>query len=200
MVVDVSIMDIYVSSKNVDGYFHCIIVGLGLSPVYQWISFSKQLRTLDTCPELRDQAMEVLCALATQLGRSYECFIPIVYRITTKHKIHHPRYDILVAKVVRVSPPKKLSCYLVWKFWVIWCIIWNIFVSLGNFILFCWNRDRIVMIERKTLSKQENCSLQGLTVSDDEMTIITAHQRARRPRSRDHQLEADSTTIKKVRN
>ncbi|XP_027228160.1 serine/threonine-protein kinase mTOR isoform X1 [Penaeus vannamei] len=96
------------------------------------------LRTLDTCPELRDQAMEVLCALATQLGRSYECFIPIVYRITTKHKIHHPRYDILVAKVVR-----------------------------------------------------------GLTVSDDEMTIITAHQRARRPRSRDHQLEADSTTIKK---
>lgn len=35
MVVDVSIMDIYVSSKNVDGYFHCIIVGLGLSPVYQ---------------------------------------------------------------------------------------------------------------------------------------------------------------------
>lgn len=54
----------------------------------------------------------------------------------------------------------------------------------------------------KTLSKEENCiifSLQGLTVSDDEMTIITAHQRARRPRSRDHQLEADSTTIKKVR-
>ncbi|XP_071544223.1 serine/threonine-protein kinase mTOR [Panulirus ornatus] len=96
------------------------------------------LRTLDTSPDLRQQAMDVLCAVATQLGRSYECFIPIVHRITTRHKISHPRYDILVAKVVK-----------------------------------------------------------GLTVSDDEMTIITAHQRTRRPRSRDHQLEADSTTIKK---
>lgn len=41
--------------------------------------------------------------------------------------------------------------------------------------------------------------LQGLTVSEAEMTIITAHQRAKRPHTRDHQLEADSVTIKKVR-
>lgn len=61
-----------------------------------------QMRTLDTCPELRQQGMDVLCALATQLGRSYECFIPIVHRITIRHKITHPRYDILVAKVVKV--------------------------------------------------------------------------------------------------
>lgn len=60
------------------------------------------MRTLDTCPELRQQGMDVLCALATQLGRSYECFIPIVHRITIRHKITHPRYDILVAKVVKV--------------------------------------------------------------------------------------------------
>ncbi|XP_064091213.1 serine/threonine-protein kinase mTOR-like [Macrobrachium nipponense] len=59
------------------------------------------LRTIDTSTELRLDAMEVLCALATQLGRSYERFIPIVNRITVKHKIYHPRYDILVAKVVR---------------------------------------------------------------------------------------------------
>ncbi|KAK7075520.1 hypothetical protein SK128_004655, partial [Halocaridina rubra] len=96
------------------------------------------LRTIDNSPELRMEAMEVLCALATQLGRPYERFVPIVNRITTKHKICHARYDILVAKVVR-----------------------------------------------------------GLTVSDDEMTIITAHMRSIRPRSRDLQLEADSTTIKK---
>ena len=31
------------------------------------------------------------------------------------------------------------------------------------------------------------------------MTIITAHQRAKRPHTRDHQLEAESVTIKKVR-
>ena len=61
-----------------------------------------QMRTLDTSPELRQQGMDVLCALATQLGRSYECFIPIVHRITTRHKMAHPRYDILVAKVVKV--------------------------------------------------------------------------------------------------
>lgn len=61
-----------------------------------------QIRTLDTCPELRPQGMDVLCALATQLGRSYKCFIPIIHRITIRHKISHPRYDILVAKVVQV--------------------------------------------------------------------------------------------------
>ncbi|CAL4086221.1 unnamed protein product, partial [Meganyctiphanes norvegica] len=96
------------------------------------------LRTLDTTPELRTPGMEVLCAVATQLGRSYECFIPLVHRITTKHKIHHPRYDILVAKVVK-----------------------------------------------------------GLTVTDDELNVITAHQRARRPKPHDHQLETDTATIKK---
>uniref|UniRef100_A0A0P4VNQ8 Serine/threonine-protein kinase TOR n=2 Tax=Scylla TaxID=6760 RepID=A0A0P4VNQ8_SCYOL len=96
------------------------------------------MRTLDTSPELRQQGMDVLCALATQLGRSYECFIPIVHRITTRHKLAHPRYDILVAKVVK-----------------------------------------------------------GLTVSESELTVITAHQRGKRPHSRDHQLEAESITIKK---
>ncbi|KAG7166823.1 Serine/threonine-protein kinase mTOR-like [Homarus americanus] len=97
------------------------------------------LQTLDTSPELRLKAMDVLCALATQLGRTYECFIPVVHRITTKHKINHPRYDILVAKVVR-----------------------------------------------------------GLTISEDEMTILLAHQRSRWPKTRDDHLEADSATIKKV--
>ncbi|KAK8751728.1 hypothetical protein OTU49_009992 [Cherax quadricarinatus] len=97
------------------------------------------LRTLDTSPELRQQAMDVLCSLATQLGRSYGCFIPVIHRITTKHRISHPRYEILVAKVVK-----------------------------------------------------------GLTISEDEMTILTLHQHSRRPKSRDHQLEADSATIKKV--
>ncbi|XP_076064565.1 serine/threonine-protein kinase Tor isoform X2 [Oratosquilla oratoria] len=96
------------------------------------------LRTLDTCPELRYQAMDLLCALATQLGRSYECFVPGVHRITAKHKIHHPRYDILVAKVVK-----------------------------------------------------------GLMVTEEEMSVITVHQRNRRPKSRDEHSDPDTTAIKK---
>ncbi|MCL4120666.1 UNVERIFIED_CONTAM: hypothetical protein GTU68_051307, partial [Idotea baltica] len=59
------------------------------------------LRTIETTPELRPTAMELLCSLATQLGRSYESFIPVVQRILNKHKIVNPRYDILVAKVVK---------------------------------------------------------------------------------------------------
>lgn len=77
------------------------------------------MRTLDTSPELRPQGMDVLCALATQLGRSYECFIPVVHRITIRHKISHPRYDILVAKVVKVRDTLLIStlysCHISFK-------------------------------------------------------------------------------------
>lgn len=64
-------------------------------------------------PDLRPACMELLCSLATQLGRTYECFVPVIQRILNKHKIVNPKYDILVAKVVKVGILPILYFYLI---------------------------------------------------------------------------------------
>lgn len=60
-------------------------------------------RTLDTNPELRATAMDTLCSLVAQLGRKFIMFIPLVSRITTKHKISCARYEVLVSKIAAKS-------------------------------------------------------------------------------------------------
>lgn len=64
-------------------------------------------------PDLRPVCMELLCSLATQLGRTYECFVPVIQRILNKHKIVNPKYDILVAKVVKVGSLSVLNLFLI---------------------------------------------------------------------------------------
>ena len=68
------------------------------------------VRTLDACPELRLPAMETLASLIMQMGKKYEIFIPMVNKVIHKHRIQHQRYDILLCKIVRVSPFVSKKC------------------------------------------------------------------------------------------
>lgn len=59
------------------------------------------VRTLDTTPELRSQAMDTLCAMVVQLGKKYKIFLPLVTKVIDNHKIVHQRYNSLVTKIIR---------------------------------------------------------------------------------------------------
>ncbi|XP_060595349.1 serine/threonine-protein kinase mTOR-like [Ruditapes philippinarum] len=58
-------------------------------------------RTLDMTPELQSTAMDTLCALIMQLGQKFLIFIPMLTKITTKHKIQHQRYNILMCMILK---------------------------------------------------------------------------------------------------
>lgn len=60
-------------------------------------------RTLDMTPELQHTAMDTLCAMIMQLGQKFLIFIPMINKITTKHKIQHQRYNILMSKILKVG-------------------------------------------------------------------------------------------------
>ncbi|KAK3104575.1 hypothetical protein FSP39_005244 [Pinctada imbricata] len=57
------------------------------------------VRTIDTTPELQIVAMDTLCALVVQLGQKFFIFIPMVTKVTSKHKISHQRYTILMCRI-----------------------------------------------------------------------------------------------------
>lgn len=57
------------------------------------------VRSMDTCPSLRQTAMDTLCALIAQLGRKFTDFIPLVQKIVTKHKIQHQNYEIMLSRL-----------------------------------------------------------------------------------------------------
>lgn len=61
------------------------------------------VRVLDTEPQLTSAAMDTLCAVAHQLGSTYQIFIPIVQKVLKKHKISHTRYDIIEFKILKGS-------------------------------------------------------------------------------------------------
>ena len=48
--------------------------------------------------------MDLLAGLVTQMGRTYETFIPVSQAVLSRHKITHMKYDILVAKVIKGYP------------------------------------------------------------------------------------------------
>lgn len=35
----------------------------------------------------------------------YQIFIPMVNKVMLKHRINHQRYDVLICRIVKVSPP-----------------------------------------------------------------------------------------------
>ncbi|KAK9883142.1 hypothetical protein WA026_001340 [Henosepilachna vigintioctopunctata] len=57
------------------------------------------VRTMDECPELRQQAMETLYALMAQLGRKFAIFVPLVQTTLHKHKLHNQKFDLLISKI-----------------------------------------------------------------------------------------------------
>ncbi|KMQ92782.1 serine threonine-protein kinase mtor [Lasius niger] len=76
--------------NNLDNYLHLVlppIVKLFYANDYQ-------------CPELRNTAMDTLCAVVMQLGKKYQIFIVLVQKVMTKHKIVNSRYDVLVDKIL----------------------------------------------------------------------------------------------------
>ncbi|RWS29930.1 hypothetical protein B4U80_02742 [Leptotrombidium deliense] len=59
------------------------------------------VRVLDKTPDLRDTAMNTLCALVMQLGKKYSIFIPMTHKVLTKHHISHPRYEAMVTRIMK---------------------------------------------------------------------------------------------------
>lgn len=63
-----------------------------------------------TPPDLRPVAMDTLAALVYQLGSDYITFIPMVNKVLIKNRIIHPRYDMLVQKLLKNEPmPQELT-------------------------------------------------------------------------------------------
>ncbi|OZJ02458.1 hypothetical protein BZG36_04099 [Bifiguratus adelaidae] len=60
--------------------------------------------------ELRNCAMDTLCALAFQLGNDYAIFVPMVQKMTTRYRVQHKNYDTLVSKLLKGEPlPQELG-------------------------------------------------------------------------------------------
>ncbi|KAL5013846.1 hypothetical protein ScPMuIL_008116 [Solemya velum] len=62
------------------------------------------VRTIDTTPELQQTALDMLCALVSQLGYKFQIFIPMVDKVVTKHRIPHQRYNLMLPKVLNGNP------------------------------------------------------------------------------------------------
>jgi FKBP12-rapamycin complex-associated protein len=78
-----------------------------LSPSLDFTYFSSQIihavvDVIDTCPELRTTAMDVLCAMMIQLGGRYKIFIPMVKKVLTKHRYSYPSYELLLCRLLKV--------------------------------------------------------------------------------------------------
>lgn len=61
------------------------------------------VRVLDNEPQLQSAAMDTLCAIASQLGTTYQIFIPTVQKVIKKHKIAHTRYEIIEFRILKGS-------------------------------------------------------------------------------------------------
>uniref|UniRef100_A0A1B0GIX2 Serine/threonine-protein kinase TOR n=2 Tax=Lutzomyia longipalpis TaxID=7200 RepID=A0A1B0GIX2_LUTLO len=75
-----------------------------LAGILDFTGFSSRIihalvRTLDSSPELRQPAMQALCALVIQLGKKYLVFVPLVHRVIVKHQIECAEYDKLIPKI-----------------------------------------------------------------------------------------------------
>eukprot|EP00158_Paraphelidium_tribonemae_P009901 Partr_v1_DN28994_c0_g1_i3_m24719 putative Phosphatidylinositol 3-kinase len=51
--------------------------------------------------ELRPVAMDTLSALVFQLNSDYVIFIPMIHKITSKHRIVHQTYELLISKLLK---------------------------------------------------------------------------------------------------
>ena len=60
--------------------------------------------------QLRQTALDTLCALIFQLGPDYLSFIPTVNKVLVSHRVPHNNYSVIVARLQRGEPlPQNLS-------------------------------------------------------------------------------------------
>ncbi|KAL4065913.1 phosphatidylinositol 3-kinase [Scleroderma citrinum] len=50
--------------------------------------------------ELRQAVMDTLCAIVIQLGSDFAVFVPMINKCLHRNRIHHPRYENLIAKLL----------------------------------------------------------------------------------------------------
>ncbi|XP_043460744.1 serine/threonine-protein kinase mTOR isoform X2 [Leptopilina heterotoma] len=91
-----------------------------LSDCLDFTDFSSRIihplvRVLDQFPDLRDTAMDTLCAIIIQLGKKYKIFILMVQKVIIKHKISNTRYEWLVHKIDIESSVVDTEDYLLIK-------------------------------------------------------------------------------------
>src|SRR5262249_27041857 len=61
-------------------------------------------------PELKQAALDTLCALIFQLGPDYLHFVPVISKILVAQKIPHSNYTLIVSKLQKGEPlPQDLS-------------------------------------------------------------------------------------------
>ncbi|KAI6023936.1 hypothetical protein PISMIDRAFT_679672 [Pisolithus microcarpus 441] len=50
--------------------------------------------------ELRQAVMDTLCAIVVQLGSDFAVFVPMINKCLHRNRIHHPRYENLIGKLL----------------------------------------------------------------------------------------------------
>jgi len=60
--------------------------------------------------QLRQAALDTLCALIFQMGSEYLSFIPTVKKVLTAQRVHHANYSLIIARLQKGEPlPQDLS-------------------------------------------------------------------------------------------
>ncbi|XP_071482072.1 serine/threonine-protein kinase mTOR-like [Diadema antillarum] len=77
-----------------------------LSDTLDFMEFASRIvhplvRTLDTTPELRPVAMDMLSSIVLQLGKKFQIFIAMVNKVLVKHRINHQKYETLILKILK---------------------------------------------------------------------------------------------------
>ncbi|BGP15830.1 hypothetical protein JCM10213_005686 [Rhodosporidiobolus nylandii] len=61
-------------------------------------------------PDLRQPAMDALCALMLQMGPDFVLFVGMINKALVRNRINHPQYDMLVSKLLKGEPlPQDLN-------------------------------------------------------------------------------------------
>lgn len=62
------------------------------------------VRVIESSPELREIAMNTMCALMVQMERKFQIFIPMTQKVVNKYQINHSRYNVLVTRINKGCP------------------------------------------------------------------------------------------------
>lgn len=75
-----------------------------LAEILDFTDFSSRIlhplvRVIDNYPDMRNVAINTLCAMVIQLGKNYLVFVPLVSKVMLKNKINSGEYNKLLAKI-----------------------------------------------------------------------------------------------------
>ena len=99
----------------IDGLCVCVCIRTAIETIdrltevldltdYSSLIIHPLVRVLDQSHSLQTVCMDALAAMAAQLGIRYNIFVPMVHRVTVRHRIHHQRYEILMTRLLQVWP------------------------------------------------------------------------------------------------